>query len=311
MAHTHDVIDSGPYFTIDYLTRAITDQSEVPLTLMQYDHNSTIITFELARFIDGHDMSLCNKVEVHYINIGSGGVKNSDVYPVKDLTIDPEDESVVLCSWLISQNCTRYAGTLNFVVRYTCMTGDVIDYTWSTDIYKDLLVLSGIYNSEIVVSQYSDVLEQWKLELEAISDKIPYIGENGNWYIGDVDTGNSGRGQTAYEYAQLGGYTGTEEEFSVLMATAADNVPYIGENGNWYIGGTDTGSTGRGENGKSAYNYAQDGGYSGTEEEFAELLASDRLPDISDADEGKVLSVVGGKWAAVSILIYNGETESL
>ena len=60
-------------------------------------------------------------------------------------------------------------------------------------------------------------------------------------------------------------------------------TPHIGENGNWYIGNTDTGKPSRGakgdkgEDGKSAYQYAQDGGYTGTETEFAEKMAQEQL----------------------------------
>ena len=51
-------------------------------------------------------------------------------------------------------------------------------------------------------------------------------------------------------------------------------TPTIGDNGNWYLGSTDTGKPSRG---KSAYSYAQDGGYTGTEEEFAAKLAAEGL----------------------------------
>ena len=75
-------------------------------------------------------------------------------------------------------------------------------------------------------------------------------------------------------------------------------TPTIGDNGNWYLGNTDTGKPSRGEKGdkgdkgdtgetgatgaagaagKSAYAYAQDGGYTGTEEEFAEKLAQEKF----------------------------------
>lgn len=50
----------------------------------------------------------------------------------------------------------------------------------------------------------------------------PYIGENGNWWIGDKDTGV---------------YSGGE-------------APEIGSNGNWYIGGKDTGVSATGPAGK-------------------------------------------------------------
>ena len=57
-------------------------------------------------------------------------------------------------------------------------------------------------------------------------------------------------------------------------------IPYIGENGNWYVGDEDTGKPSRGNkgpDGKSAYSYAQDGGYTGTEEEFATKLAAESI----------------------------------
>ena len=57
---------------------------------------------------------------------------------------------------------------------------------------------------------------------------IPHIGENENWYVGDEDTGKPSRGdkgpdgKSAYQYAQDGGYTGTEEEFTAKLA--AENI---------------------------------------------------------------------------------------
>lgn len=50
------------------------------------------------------------------------------------------------------------------------------------------------------------------------------------------------------------------------------DTPYITEDGNWGISGLDTGVKAQGLDGKSAYQYAVDGGYTGTEEEFAEKL---------------------------------------
>lgn len=50
------------------------------------------------------------------------------------------------------------------------------------------------------------------------------------------------------------------------------DTPYITEDGNWGISGLDTGVKAQGMDGKSAYQYAVDGGYTGTEEEFAAKL---------------------------------------
>lgn len=58
------------------------------------------------------------------------------------------------------------------------------------------------------------------------SDIVPYIGTNGNWWIGEADTGIAAQGKSAYQYAQDGGYTGTEAAFTEKLALEID-APYI------------------------------------------------------------------------------------
>lgn len=73
-------------------------------------------------------------------------------------------------------------------------------------------------------------------------------------------------------------------------------TPTIGDNGNWYLGRTDTGKPSRGTDGKSAYSYAQDGGYTGTEVEFAAKLADTDTEDEALellAEAGMILPLVG------------------
>ncbi len=165
MAHLHSVYDNDTHFKIDPATRQIANESG-KVILMQNDHNSERFTFEIPRYIDGHDMSVCNKVEVHFINLKADKTeKHADVYPVEDLQISPASEDVVICSWLISQNATKYAGSLNFVLRYACLTGSVIDYQWYTDIHKGISVSESISNTESVAIEYSDILEAWREEL--------------------------------------------------------------------------------------------------------------------------------------------------
>ena len=131
----------------------------------------------------------------------------------------------------------------------------------------------------------------------------PTIGANGNWYVGQTDTGVAATSSGVYVGGgdMPGGYNlqidpdGEETDF----------IPYIGANGNWFVGDTDlnvpatgpigpagpvgpTGATGPagpagsdgqpGADGKSAYQYAVEGGYTGTEEAFAAKLAEE-MPD--------------------------------
>lgn len=165
MAHQHSVYDVDTHFKIDAVTRQITSEAGAKTTIMQYDHNSERFTFELPRYIEGHDMKLCTKVEVHYINVARDKTTHSDVYEVQDFQLSPVSEDIVIGSWLISQNATGLAGLLSFALRFTCLTDGQLGYVWSTAVYDKITVSDGIYNSEIVVEQYADVLEQWKQEL--------------------------------------------------------------------------------------------------------------------------------------------------
>lgn len=60
---------------------------------------------------------------------------------------------------------------------------------------------------------------------EGSAGETPYVGENGNWWVGSSDTGVNAKGENGL-------------------------TPIIGSNGNWWIGDRDTGVKAKGENGK-------------------------------------------------------------
>lgn len=178
MAHTDIIKDSDKCFEIDPITRVIRNASPTKTTIIQFDHNSERFTFTLPRFIEGHDMMECTKAEVHYLNIASsGGEQSAGIYAMTDMAISAEDDSMVTCSWLISQNATKHVGSLNFLIRLSCVAEDgTIEYVWNTEIFKGIMVSTGMYNSEAIVEQYADVLEQWKQEL--LNANTSATGEN-------------------------------------------------------------------------------------------------------------------------------------
>ena len=95
-------------------------------------------------------------------------------------------------------------------------------------------------------------------EFDGADGITPTIGDNGNWYLGATDTGKPSRGEKGDKGAN--GPQGPKGEIGPQ-----------GPKG-------DTGATGAaGANGKSAYSYAQDGGYTGTEAEFAAKLAAESI----------------------------------
>ena len=166
MPHKHLIVDMDRYFSIDPYTRVVTHESVAALTLIQYDHNSERYTFELPRYVEGHDMLKCNQVRVHYMNISTNGKeRNNDVYEVVDLQLDPEDENYVLCTWLISQNATQLIGSLSFLIHYACVIDGRVHYSWHTAIFSGIKVGEGLDNTDCVLDRYSDILELWKTDL--------------------------------------------------------------------------------------------------------------------------------------------------
>lgn len=170
--HTHPVTDSDTYFIIDPITRKMENTSGSKNVLMQYDHDSEKFTFEVPKIVEGHNMMLCNAVKVHYINIGSDGESHADVYDVTDLRVDPANSNAVLCSWLISRNATQYAGTLNFIVQYTCNVDGELVYEWYSDIYTNIEIKASMNNGEPSIVEYTDVLEQWRAKLFSVEDSV-------------------------------------------------------------------------------------------------------------------------------------------
>lgn len=165
MAHIHGVFDSDAHFSVDPITKTLKNESSQKTTVIQKDHNSERFTFEIPRIIEGHDMSLCNDVKVHYINIdASTKQENKGVYAVDDLQISQEDDQVIICSWLVSGNATQLKGPLSFSISYSCVTDD-LDYCLNTAAYKAISVAEGVYCGDYVAEEYADILVKWEQEL--------------------------------------------------------------------------------------------------------------------------------------------------
>lgn len=187
MALIHQVYDTDAHFKIDPITRAIKNSSTGKNVLIQYDHNSERFTFELPKLIDGHDMSKCNQVEVHYINIDSTDKtkRTEGFFPVKDLQISPESEDVVICSWLISENVTQYAGSLDFLLKFKCVDaeGSVV-YRWNTAKHSGISVSSGMDNGNAVAEAYPDIIAEWEARMGDIETALDEIIAIQNGLIG-------------------------------------------------------------------------------------------------------------------------------
>lgn len=132
-----------------------------------------------------------------------------------------------------------------------------------------------------VIKVYNPDIKSWVKLTDATSEDAvaPFIGSNGNWWIDNRDTGIPASGKS----------------------------PIIGENGNWWVFDSalneyaDTGAT---VYSKTAYEYAVEQGYTGTEEDFGRMLAEvpNAVKDAKQAvkDSKEVLQnppkIVDGNW---------------
>lgn len=209
MPHIHEVLDADKHFIIDPCTGELVNYTPEKNSVRQFAHNSERLTFELPRIIEGHDMSTCNIVEVHFINIDAvTGTKNHGLYPVKDLApaANGDGEETVKCSWLISKEATQLAGPLLFRLNFICSTNGNIDYLWPTAICRDFSVADGINNTGYVVDAYPDVLVDFNdrlRDLEAgcgnvdLSSYVKTVNGVGPDANGNVNTSGSDSGQNA------------------------------------------------------------------------------------------------------------------
>lgn len=168
---THLIQDDDLYFSVNPLTREITysSRNQYQGIIMQNDHNSEEFTIRLPKTIEGHDMTTCNVMEIHYRNIGSNGAISADVYPITDI-ITKDNAAYIDLKWVLSGNATKYVGTLEFALRCACVAADgEIKYQWFSNILKGIPIYQSLYNTEVVIEQYSDVLESWKTTLESLA----------------------------------------------------------------------------------------------------------------------------------------------
>lgn len=119
---------------------------------------------------------------------------------------------------------------------------DLVDALLNADYVKGVTSVvgeDGITVYTISFSQSGDVVirakgDKGETGAAGTDGETPYIGANGNWWIGDTDTkvpATGPQGET--------GATGPQGD-----------TPHIGDNGNWWVGDTDTGVPATGPAGK-------------------------------------------------------------
>ena len=146
MGHLHDVTDTESAFIINPIAKTVTGG---PKTLIQRDHASERITFEVPRYIDSHDVMDCNVIEVHYDNVDSKtGEKSQGYHVVTDKKVVGSYDDKVQFTWLIDALATKHIGAVEFSVRFACVNDSIVNYQWFTAVCSCIKVQAGVFNSD-------------------------------------------------------------------------------------------------------------------------------------------------------------------
>jgi hypothetical protein len=195
MEHTHSVIDKDRHFVIDGATMKITCEEE-PKALRCGDHASERYSFSMPRVIEGHDMSLCNKVEAHYNNEHYDSKTrettiNRGFAEVEDFGVSSDSEDTVVWTWLVKDDATQLDGILNFSFLFECINEKgVTEYRKLSEPFESIKVGKSINNRAAIPKEYPDIIAQFEKDIaelkkggatdEQIKAAIKeYLAENG------------------------------------------------------------------------------------------------------------------------------------
>lgn len=156
--------ETEPHIVIN-ANRTITVPDELRNIAVQHDHNIETVTFDCPRYWDGHDMSQM----AIFINYKTpDNVTGS--YPIINMMIDENDESIMHFDWTISRNVTQVKGGLSFLVcaKKTDENGNEINH-WNSVLNNDMKILEGIDCGPDVLDDYPDVVTRLLLGL---NDKV-------------------------------------------------------------------------------------------------------------------------------------------
>lgn len=173
--HTENLVDNDRKFLIDPQTRTIKNAS-CDKELVQYDSSSEVFTFEMPRYVEGHDMGTAKNVKIYYVNKGASEeiVDSTDVTSTLKITDDGTNTAVF--SWTIPANATQHEGTLDFAVTFTCPEVSP-DYIWSTKIYSGIVINKGLRNSSEIIKRDPDAFDAILTRVSEAENKVDEVDD--------------------------------------------------------------------------------------------------------------------------------------
>ena len=227
---------------------------------VEFDKNTQRIEFSCPKIVgDNLDLTKCI-CRINYMN--AKGYRDS--YLIDDVLADGDN---ITFTWKLKGKVTAGRGNCLFIfcARQVNENG-VIEKEWNTTVAK-ASIKRGLETNSHIEEEYSDILESILLKINSVSLTTEVNAESTNENVPtakavydalqgvggtDISLGVTGAtvGQTIKVKAVDADGKPTAWE-AVDMEAGADGVtPTIGENGNWYLGETDTGKPSRGDKGE-------------------------------------------------------------
>ena len=291
-------IDTDKTLIIDKDLRTIIIPSSVKNLGVESDDDVLRLKFSMPRMYGDVDLSDFS-IYINYMNAKNTG----DVYVVDDKTI--ADDTITF-SWLVGRVALAYKGNVRFIV---CMKKHDDDSNviqeYNTTI-ASLPVLEGLETGETVIQQNPDIIEMLLTSSEPLVGTtqtvtpsqvlatikvgrdiaLQYTDSYYGAFVFSAFNANERLGIVVSNsiLPQMNGLTGTllgfvEDDTWLFRATNTATKDDVGTAVNEALTAAKASGEFDGADGKSAYSYAVDGGYTGTEKEFAAKLAAEKLPN--------------------------------
>lgn len=190
-----------PRFLIDANKRSITIPSEFSFLAVRYDHQAETVYFEIDRYFDNVDLSQHTCI-VQFINKDEYGNVSDGHYRVPIMDITTIDGKIIF-GWTIENPATKYAGDIEFSVRFYTITGEGDEarflYNINTvpsksTILDTLQVHGGEYSHpsefEIWVAKITEIVNDIEQAEENLAERIreteQYLEDTINSTTGEV-----------------------------------------------------------------------------------------------------------------------------
>lgn len=197
--------DTEPPITV--AERKIHIPPELKNIAVQNDENSEAVTIRLPRYFDGHDLS---RYGITLKTVSKGG--RSDVPFLKPSVSSSE----IALRWTLKPPETSFAGEMKLQLHIEGTREDGARFEWESDGSSTVNILESL-DAEPVIPTTPTIMEEFLKQLlelaqtvqadaakaeeqadrakqeadraASIAVKTPYIGEDGHWYVWDLEQG--------------------------------------------------------------------------------------------------------------------------